>query len=111
MEHLLCAGVFGSAFQGPWEVGVISSVSEDKTETQEMGGRSRVTQQPRGRAGIQARPGWLHIQLATAVICQDGFHHRWHSGGPSHPWVGEPRVSEPGDLILPMSVCTLESLL
>ena len=86
MEHLLCAGALGSAFQGSWEVGIISPGSEDKTETREMGGRSRVTQQPRGRAGIRARPGWLHIQLATAirVICQGSFHHRWHSGGLSH---------------------------
>lgn len=62
-EHLLCAGAFGSAFRGSCEVGITSSGSEDKTETQEMGGRSRVTQQARGRAGIQARPGWLYVQL------------------------------------------------
>lgn len=51
-EHLLCAGASDSAFQGSCEVGIISSGSGDNTETQEVGGRSRVTQPSRGRAGI-----------------------------------------------------------
>lgn len=59
MKHLLCAG-----FQEPSEMGIISSGSEEKTEAQKGGGRCRVTQQPRGRAGMQARPVWLHIQCA-----------------------------------------------
>lgn len=115
MEHLLCAGAFGPAFQGSCEVGITSSRSGDNTETQEVGGRSRVTQPSRGRAGIWARPGWLHSQ------CSCYYPHSSHLPGqlPSRgaraealatPGTGSPvSVCQMGPFCLCTCVHTVES--